>query len=183
MCSSDLVWIQTPVTKLYKVDSKYTNEDLWIVNNTGGKSMIISAGQKFLSHKFRCRIISSWKTAKNNGGINVFNGKQKIYGKLVNLNSKGNGYCGDKVCSSIETELNCSVDCEVISSNPVYCGEGLHYETINDKEVCVADLFYFIPFWVTLNWFYFVFGFIGLIIIVVYVVYKKIGRASCRERV
>jgi len=148
---SNGIWTHTPITKLYKVDSYYTNEDLWIAQNTGKESMTIIGGQKFLSHKYRCRIVSSWEIPRYGGGINIFKGTQKLYGKQVDLTGGGYGYCGDNVCSSTETEESCIEDCGVISPDSSECGEGMHYDSVNGEQVCVADVFPFTLFWVNVG--------------------------------
>jgi len=191
----DYYYNQTQVTRVYKVDSKYTNENLWIVHVTGGESMDLTQGQRFITNKVRCKIVSSWEIPRYGGGIDLYKGTIKVYGDVVTptcsdgIKNQGEeeidcggpcepcssnpDVCGDGVCSGTETESSCPTDCSSgnpPNEDPEECGEGFHWITHPDsgEEVCVADVIPVNPFWVVM-----VLGILGTLIALYLVFVRK----------
>jgi len=176
------IWTQTQVRYVDKVDSAFTSENIWISQNTGGTRMDLTEGQRFITNKVRCRITSSYEIPLYGGGIEIKKGSLKVFGDVViptcfdgikNQDeieidcggvcepcSTNPDVCGDEVCTGTETQASCPLDCSSGEpQDPEDCGEGMHYETIEGQEICVADLVPANSFWIVM-----VLGLLGTLI-------------------
>jgi len=161
----------TQINTVYKV----ANSNEWILHNTGGETLSLQQGQRFITNKVRCKVYGSWQIPRY-GRYLQLNGNVKVYGDVVVptcsdgiknqdeieidcggticQSCTGNpDVCGDGVCSGTETESSCPTDCasNPPDPDPEECGDGFHYEDINGTQQCVADLIPFNPFWIVMG--------------------------------